>query len=495
MAISLQLGLGAIRSFRRLSYTAWHALAEFVDNSTQSYHDHREELDAAYEVEGSSLQVNIDYSQGTLIISDNAMGMSWEELKHALTVGDPPETPAWRSRYGFGMKTAASWFGDYWTVETKRLDSPIGYRIEVDVEAIAGGEPNLPFHELTDLERSEHFTRVTIQRLNRPIRGGTIPRVKDFLKSMYHQDLQSGALSLTCFGERLQPLVDYDFALDESGQPLRRTFEFTVGNKRVHGWAGVLARGGRSKAGFSMLHAGRVVKGPPAAWRPSEIFGQIQGSNDLVNQRLVGEVVLDDFEVSHTKDDILWLGDEEQDVEVNLREACQDLIAAANRIRRPATAAPSAADVRTARARVQTVLASSATQPAWRQLEPPPEDILRAQQSTALGTSRNKTPDFTGAIDGLSVTGYLDRGLRPDQEYYVAELERGGRLVVVLNLNHPYVAGMKADVLADHLKHSVYDAIAAWRVRNESSGGAVDMLTFFKDVLLRWQPETQSDGE
>jgi hypothetical protein len=128
-------------------------------------------------------------------------------------------------------------------------------------------------------------------------------------------------------------------------------------------------------------------------------------------------------------------------------------------------------------------------------LAPPPDDVLRAQQSTAVGTSRNKTPDFTGTIDGLSVTGYLDRGLRPDQEYYVAQLERGDRLLVIVNLNHPYVAGMKADVLADHLKHSVYDAIAAWRVRNDSSGGTVDMLTFFKDNLLRWQPETQSDGE
>ena len=36
-SIQLELGLQVIQSYRRLSYTAWHAIAELVDNSTQSY--------------------------------------------------------------------------------------------------------------------------------------------------------------------------------------------------------------------------------------------------------------------------------------------------------------------------------------------------------------------------------------------------------------------------------------------------------------------------
>ena len=31
-------------TYRRLSYKPWFAIAEFIDNSTQSYYDHKHEL-------------------------------------------------------------------------------------------------------------------------------------------------------------------------------------------------------------------------------------------------------------------------------------------------------------------------------------------------------------------------------------------------------------------------------------------------------------------
>ena len=52
------------------------------------------------------------------------------------------------------------------------------------------------------------------------------------------------------------------------------------------------------------------------------LYGQFQGSNDLVNQRLVGEVHLDGFDVSHTKDNILWRGSQEDDVQEGLKTHC-----------------------------------------------------------------------------------------------------------------------------------------------------------------------------
>ena len=61
---------------------------QFVDNSTQSYFDHKAELDATYASEKRGLQVRIVYDQesGVLRIFDNAMGMSYDELKRALHV-------------------------------------------------------------------------------------------------------------------------------------------------------------------------------------------------------------------------------------------------------------------------------------------------------------------------------------------------------------------------------------------------------------------------
>src|SRR5207237_6117621 len=118
------------------------------------------------------------------------------------------------------------------------------------------------------------------------------------------------------------------------GSTYKKSFDFKVNGKRVYGWVGILAKGSRAKAGFSVLHSDRVVKGWPDAWRPESLYGQIQGSNDLVNQRLVGEIHLDAFDVSHTKDDILWVGDDEEKVEKELLKRCADYRDTAKRFRK-----------------------------------------------------------------------------------------------------------------------------------------------------------------
>ena len=48
MSLHLQIGPEVIKSYKRLAYTPWHALAEFVDNSTQSYFNNRKELDKEF---------------------------------------------------------------------------------------------------------------------------------------------------------------------------------------------------------------------------------------------------------------------------------------------------------------------------------------------------------------------------------------------------------------------------------------------------------------
>src|SRR5262245_1414068 len=121
--MKIEIGLNAIASYRRLDYEIWYALAEFVDNSTQSYADNKAALEAEYSREGEGLEAMITYDrQGTepmVRIVDNAMGMDYAELEHALKVASPPTNPTGRSRYGMGMKTASCWIGNRWKITTK----------------------------------------------------------------------------------------------------------------------------------------------------------------------------------------------------------------------------------------------------------------------------------------------------------------------------------------------------------------------------------------
>ena len=146
-AINLQIGLNAITSYKRLAYTPWHAIAEFVDNSTQSYFDNRQKLDAAHKSENEpGLVVSVTYDRnqdnGFLRVTDNAMGMSADELQRAMTVAMQPPNPTGRSRYGMGLKTSACWIGNKWTIVTKKLGETVEHTVTVDVASIASGNGN-----------------------------------------------------------------------------------------------------------------------------------------------------------------------------------------------------------------------------------------------------------------------------------------------------------------------------------------------------------------
>ena len=83
----------------------------------------------------------------------------------------------------------------------------------------------------------------------------------------------------------------------------------------------MLEKGSRRDAGFSIIRSNRVITGWPDSYRPETIFGEQEGgSNNLVNQRLFGELILEGFEVSHTKDQILFDDGEQEELELNLKK-------------------------------------------------------------------------------------------------------------------------------------------------------------------------------
>ena len=120
------LSIKSVISVSNLSIlrSKWHKwrLSSY-DNSTQSYFNNKVLLDEVYELEENSLEVRITYNRnhkdgGSLKIWDNAMGMSYEELQHAMHIALPPDDTSGRSKYGMGLKTAATWIGNVWTMKT-----------------------------------------------------------------------------------------------------------------------------------------------------------------------------------------------------------------------------------------------------------------------------------------------------------------------------------------------------------------------------------------
>jgi hypothetical protein len=492
MSLQLQIGPEIITSYKRLAYTPWHALAEFVDNSTQSYFNNQKELDKAFLSKKEKLTVDIEYNKGKgwLIVTDNAMGMSYKELEHALHIALPPKNTSGRSKYGMGLKTAACWLGNVWTVTTKRLGETVEHIVVINVDKIANGNKTLPHIENKGCPVDEHYTRITISKLNREFHGRTLGKIKNFLSSMYREDFRKGILNLKWCGEVVTWEDDPNrFLCDKSGEPYKKPFKFSVGGKEVFGWVGILVHGSREDAGFSIIHCGRMVRGYPDSWRPELLYGQFQGSNDLVNQRLVGEIHLNAFDVSHTKDDILWLGEEEEKVGEGLKKHCGDYRDKANEPRKSRDDSRRPSDIETNTAidefkqeMTSHEMADSITVEAV----PPQKVVEEAVKSITQSIVKSRDETFTGKVGQLTVRLFVVSDMSPNDPYLTIDARKPTEVIIIINQVHPHWGQLKgSEGVLNYLRHCTYDGISEWQARTKASRIDPDTIKLLKDKLLR----------
>jgi len=489
--LQIKMGLDAISSYRRLAYTPWHAIAEFVDNATQSYFDNRKTLDKAFSSEGGDgLLVSIAYDRdGDLLrISDNAMGMSFDELEHAMHVGLRPANPIGRSKYGLGLKTAACWLGNRCEIRTKKLGEEEEHQIILDVPKIASGDGNLPYKKISDKNKELHYTVIEITKHNRRFVGRTLGKIRDYLRSMYRIDFRNGDLILEWQATRLG-WDEPEFLVAVDGSEYQRPFTFKVNGRNIHGWVGILRRGSRANAGFSIINSGRVIKGWPDSWRPSSLYGQIQGSNDVVNQRLVGEIHLDGFEISHTKDDVLWMGDEEEIVEEKLLEHCGEYrtVAKEAKYRRDDERGPTEMEVKVAIDELETELGSEQLVDKIRvEIVPSEEIIEKSKDKTVEEVTSSRPETFRASFQNLDVRVFVASDLSTNDPYVISESTKDREVLVIVNTTHPHWKMLKAsEGVANYLRHCVYDAIAEWQARKRSTSINPDTIKIYKDKLLR----------
>ncbi|TSA24355.1 MAG: hypothetical protein D4R67_11970 [Bacteroidetes bacterium] len=499
----MNFGLGPeiITSYKRLSYKSWYALAEFVDNSTQAYLNNRRDIDLLLVKEKANLFVKIEYgsdASGEFIsIEDNSSGMSKMELEDAIIVGKKPAITTGRSKYGIGMKTAACWFGNNWSVTTKKFGEDLEHTIHVNVEEIAKGNLDLGHIEVPR-QASEHYTRILIRDLQNRIVGRTIGALRDHLGSMYRWDYKSYGLQLFLNGIQLtwdENALFSRLLLDIDGQPKKRDFEFTIqsgeNSKKVTGWAGVLQKGSRKDAGFTIFHANRVIVGFPESYRPETLYGpQVGGSNDLVNQRLLGCLELDDFDVSHTKDEILYAENEKDQLEALLLKELGDLrqIALEYRKYEADERIPEDIDTDIALVEFEKEIQSPEMQDLISNYDiPPPELVKNTNYSVLDSITKKIIPTLKARIGDLTVFLYLSKEMSPNDPYVIVDSIRlKESIYVLINMTHPHWGQLKNEnSILNFIRHCAYDAVAEWKTYFKIGRIDPDTVKNFKDRLLR----------
>lgn len=312
--IAIRPTSGVYATYKRLSYQPWTAIAEFVDNSTQSFYDHKAELMSLKYAKGLHITINYieDAQKGDrLEIIDDAYGMEWADFQRAVMLDKPPQNTNGRNEFGMGLKTAACWFGSLWSVESTQLNSKTKYYAEIDVDNLGKYKTEEIEAQEEPVSPKEHGTKIVIRRLNKKIVGPrTVGKVRELLSSIYREDIRSGLVQISYNGTILQykeaPVFketldgqtktwkkEISFSLDHGGKPLA-----------VKGFVAIRIPGSLKDGGFTLLRRGRVIiGGPNENYRPNELFGD---ANSYTWQRLYGELHMDDWPVTQAKDGFDW---------------------------------------------------------------------------------------------------------------------------------------------------------------------------------------------
>jgi len=307
-----------------MNYKPWFALSELVDNGLASFLANRARLDEADG--GCQLRIVIEASGadgGRIRVWDNAAGISTDDYRRAFVAAEPPPDSTGLSQFGIGMKSASCWFARRWRVRTSALGESVERTIEFDVPSIVehGVEHLDPSERLAP--PGEHFTEIELWDLHKPPHPRTLAKVEDHLASIYRVFTSRGDASITFNGRDLtfeQPRVLVARLYiqptgDEYEWYKEVNFSLDTGES-VSGFAAIRETASTAKAGFALFRQDRLIVGSDEeSYRPYEIFG---ASNRFRYQRVFGELHLEGFDVSHTKDGFIW-GDRESEFLDRLR--------------------------------------------------------------------------------------------------------------------------------------------------------------------------------
>lgn len=487
----LTIGPSAIDAYSRLSYTMWYALAEFIDNSTQSRVNYPK-IDKVLEKEGSPLVVSIDYNKlnkkKSLTIRDNSIGMSKDDLIQALRIANRTPDSRGRSKYGMGMKTAACWIARRWKIITTEYDTGEEWTAEVDVDAIVKEEAKIRLTPRQLESKKEHYTVIVLEDLNRTIQTRTEDTIKQYLGSIYRFDLQSSRLKLLFNNDPIVPPDDQAMDTDPEGKQYRDEFETTINGKKVKGWFGVLRHGagGRKYAGFSLFQSGRMIQGFPNAYKPRALFGGVdeEGANNLVAQRLTGVIDLDGFQVSHTKDAILFQDDEEDLLEKYLFEKTKTF-------RQYAGARRGKGSTLT-RERVKDLLDSMKSEFTSGELKdkitssllPPFELIAKNNKNVVGSVQEDDKVEVLQVLPNLKLTVAVQERSENDPHLTI-DVSADKELIVVINRLHPYYSSLSSVEAVECLRQYIYDALAEYGVVQQAGKLNPDSVRRLKHEYLQ----------
>lgn len=321
--VSIRPGVSILSILKHIEYDPWYALAEFVDNAIDSYLKYESEL---RQVHGDSfkLEVKIELNDvdKKITIKDNAAGIQEKDFARAFRAAEIPPDNTGLSEFGMGMKSAACWFSDHWSVRSTAINENVEKTVTFDLNKIFYDKLEELDVEIKPQDPKVHYTIIELAGINRMPVKKTKGKIKEHLTSIYRHFTRQGVLKLYLDSELLEfqdpKILSAPFPYDSKTEPIlwkkEIDFEIDKGKMFVKGFVALRETMSNTESGFALFRRGRVIEGSAdQGFRPKEIMGDT-GSPEF--KRIFGELHLEGFSVSFTKKGIKW--DENMDIFLDL---------------------------------------------------------------------------------------------------------------------------------------------------------------------------------
>lgn len=302
-------------------YETAYALAEFIDNAIHAWQQNKYTDD--------QLKVIIKYypqdykvlaKRNSIEVTDNGPGIARDQIADAFK---PAKLPAAKglSEFGIGMKTAAVWFADEWSLITHPANDTKKYRFKFNLNTLLDSGSDSVNVEEKIKKGNGSGTTITLHDLRKPISSEKFKEICQDIRELYQSFTSGGDRILTLSAEYDDTPVDLNFLPPNRAvlnAPIHKTIKgslYAIGPKRkwlekisfkfkgcaVHGYIQLLETGSyTSNPGLVLFRHNRVIMGlNRVPYIPEKLFGT---ANKYGKQRIYGELHLDDLPVSYTKD-------------------------------------------------------------------------------------------------------------------------------------------------------------------------------------------------
>lgn len=490
--VDITIGANMYGRISDITNTPSHVLAEFVDNAIQSYLDNKAELlrqDCNYRLK---VEITFDWDAtdgnraSSISVRDNAGGIGKDSFVKAFKLAHTPEDNTGLNEFGMGMKTAALWLGEEWSVESTAIGEGVSRRIDFDLNSVMANElKSLPVtHKEEDL--AEHYTLINISSLTKNVPSiKSLQKIMDELASIYRKYLRTDEIDLIVNGNKLtfeDPAILTAPFHKKPGHPegdkiyWRKNIDFRFGKYRATGFIALLKTMQNTKNGLALLRRSRVVVGAETDGRyyPKVLFGTV-GSPRY--KRLFGELELEGFDVAFNKNDIqdrenLEMLMEALKSEIHIKDF--DLYTQADNYRE---------DERAKQVR-KIVRGHNTSKEKNQKIEIPIQPTPIEQPIFSTEPIVIDEYDDTYVVSGIQYTlnvQFVESG--NDLVWIALNKEKDNLIICNINTNHPYFShfGKPTPAIVALLKTMAIAKFMAQKKGNDSTG---EMMQYFNQFIL-----------